>query len=111
MSKANKKPCGSSATSRCSGAKDAPVQQITTVQGTEPACCRNCRFWKSEDEEWGTCRRRAPRFFAELAKESTGDVSDGFFPWIEEWEWCGEWQAKEVKTQHEGHEDRSSEVP
>ena len=53
-------------------------------------CCRNCRFWASnESKNWGECHRYPPQFWSE--GESSGAAHVG----TNATEWCGEFQSEE----------------
>lgn len=82
--------------------------------------CETCRFFDrqrggpddhEERKETGACRRRPPTindriadreqaygrdFFATpFCQQKYNDASRGYWPWVCEGDWCGEWQSKE----------------
>ena len=52
--------------------------------------CKSCRYWRSFDNTWGSCHRRAPRPFV---GGSSGFI-DVAWPQTKDIDFCGEWGPK-----------------
>jgi len=50
-------------------------------------CCRNCRYWASnESKSWGRCHRYPPQFYSDEGSYGADHVA------TDAKEWCGEFQ-------------------
>ena len=63
--------------------------------------CGTCRFWKphagsKESQGWGQCKRMPPAL-PEIKDEKL--VLAGIWPSTDERDWCGEWQAAELRAE------------
>ena len=58
--------------------------------------CKDCRFWKGNEEDMdnGECRRRAP--LAVLSRDEVEPTHWAFWPRTLSDEWCGEFQPLPV---------------
>lgn len=54
--------------------------------------CEECRFWHSEHDDKGVCRRYPPVVAATKRQQEIGETFEGWFPVTEDWQWCGEFQ-------------------
>lgn len=54
-------------------------------------CCRNCRFWNSDEHKsWGRCHRYPPQFWSE------GEEGGACHVGTDSKDWCGEFQPEEI---------------
>ncbi len=67
----------------------------------ENEICRNCRWWKSEDDFEGKCHRHAPRPGAQLVTQAVLDDEKQDVQWLStHWpsvyaeEFCGEFTGR-----------------
>lgn len=62
-------------------------------------CCRNCRFWVSDEvKSFGRCHRYPPQFWSEGEECGASHVGTN------DTEWCGEFESVDVWILPEGFE-------
>lgn len=64
----------------------------TTTASTATKSCASCVHFKSESDEQGECRRRAPQTVVFNVDENVKFESR--FPAVAATDWCGEYTAK-----------------